>query len=47
MSLQINVRLQHPFSMLVAGETGAGKTTFTKHLLNPLVPGVHQKVTHI
>ena len=31
MSLQIDV--QHPFSMLVAGAMGAGKTTFTKHLL--------------
>ena len=33
MSLQIDVRLQHPFSMLVAGGMGAGKKTFTKHLL--------------
>ena len=33
MSLQLDERLQHPFSMLVAGGTGAGKTAFTKHLL--------------
>ena len=33
MCLRIDVRLQHPFSMLVAGGRGAGKTTFTKHLL--------------
>ena len=33
MSLQIDVRLQYPFSMLVAGGRVAGKTTFTKHLL--------------
>ena len=33
MSLQINVQLQHPFSMLVACGRGAGKTNFTKHLL--------------
>ena len=33
MSLHIDVRLQHPFSMLVACGRGAGKTTFTKHLI--------------
>ena len=33
MSLHIDVRLQHPFSMLVAGGRDAGKTTFTKHLI--------------
>ena len=33
MSLQIDVQLQHPFSRLVAGGRGAGKTLFTKHLL--------------
>ena len=33
MSLQIDVRLQHPFSMLEAVRRGAGKTTFTTHLL--------------
>ena len=33
MSLHIDVRLQHPFSMLVAGGRGAGKTTFAKHLI--------------
>ena len=33
MCLRIDVRLQQPFSMLVAGGRGAGKTTFTKHLL--------------
>ena len=32
MSLQIDARLQHAFSMLVAGGRGGGKTTFTKHL---------------
>ena len=33
MSLQIDVRFQDSFSMLVAGGRAAGKTTFTKHLL--------------
>ena len=33
MSSQIDVQFQHPFSMLVASGRGAGKTTFTKHLL--------------
>ena len=33
MPLQADVQLQHPFSVLVAGGRGAGKTTFTKHLL--------------
>ena len=33
MSSQIDVQLKDPFSMLMAGERGAGKTTFTKKLL--------------
>ena len=33
MSSQIDVRFQHPFSVLVTGGRGAGMTTFTKHLL--------------
>ena len=33
MSSQIDVQLKDPFSMVVAGERGAGKTTFTKKLL--------------
>ena len=33
-------QFQHPFSMLVAGGRGAGKTTFTKHLIYPTVQRV-------
>ena len=33
MSSQIDVQLKDPFSMVVAGGRGAGKTTFTKKLL--------------
>ena len=30
-----DAQFQHPFNMLVAGGRGAGKTTFTKHLIHP------------
>ena len=33
MSLQMEVELKHPFSMLISGGRGAGKSTFTKLLL--------------
>ena len=33
MSSQRDVQFQHPLSMVVASERGAGKATFTKHLL--------------
>ena len=47
MSSQIHVRFQHPFSMLVASERGAGKTNFTKHLLKEgywLIHPIPQKI---
>ena len=47
MSLQIDVQLKHPFSILVADGSGAGNTTFTKNLLkegNWLIQPTPQRV---
>lgn len=34
MELDFETRFKHPFSMIVAGSSGSGKTVFTKQLLN-------------